>query len=149
MIKNISEGENYKAVNIGSLSELKQHAFVHPKLGHTVESKVFVGEALNSTGAEVSFMELPAKTTVNFLHKHKQHEELYIFIKGEGNFQVDDEVFPIKEGSIVRVDPNGSRTLQNSSDEAMIYMVVQAVAGTINDHNIADGYRIKGEIKLK
>lgn len=148
MINEISEGVNYKAIDIGSLNQLFDYSFVHPKLGHTVESKLFVGELLKSTGSEISFMELPAKTTVSFLHKHKRHEEIYIILKGNGQYQVDDDVFEIKEGSIVRVSPDGSRTLSNNSENSMIYMVVQAVADTLTGYNIADGYRLEGEIKL-
>ncbi len=149
MIKTISEGTNYKAIDIGTLDNLSNYSFIHPRLGHTVESKLFVGEHLKSTGSEVSFMELPAKTAVSFLHKHKKHEEIYIFLKGTGQYQVDEDVFPIKEGSIIRVSPNGSRTLRNDSENGMIYMVIQSVAGTLNGYNITDGYRIEGEIKLK
>lgn len=149
MIKTISEGTNYKAIDIGTLDKLSDYSFIHPRLGHTVESKLFVGEQLKSTGSEVSFMQLPSKTTISFLHKHKKHEEIYIFLKGTGQYQVDEDVFPITEGSIIRVSPNGSRTLRNDSENGMIYMVIQSVAGTLNGYNIADGYRIEGEIKLK
>ena len=148
MIKNISEGINYKAIDIGSIDKLSDYSFVHPKLGHTVENKLFIGEVLKSTGSEISFMELPSKTTVSFLHKHKKHEEIYVILKGHGQYQVDDDVFQIKEGSIVRVSPNGSRTLRNDSERGMIYMVIQSVADTLTSFNISDGYRIEGEIKI-
>ncbi len=148
MVKKISEGENHKAVDIGSLNDLSGHSFIHPKLGHTVKNKIFLGEHLKSTGSEISFMELPPKTTVSFLHKHRKHEEIYIFLKGYGQYQVDDDVFQIKEGSVVRVSPDGSRTLGNDSEESMIYMVVQSLANTLDGYDISDGYRIKGEIKI-
>lgn len=149
MVKTISEGANYKAIDIGALDKLSDYSFIHPKLGHTVESKLFVGELLKSTSSEISFMELPSKTVVSFLHKHKKHEEIYVFLKGTGQYQVDDYVFPIKEGSIVRVSPNGSRTLSNDSENTMVYMVTQTVAGTLTSYNISDGYRLQGEIKIK
>jgi mannose-6-phosphate isomerase-like protein (cupin superfamily) len=148
MIKEISEGNNYKAIHIGSFDKLSMHNFVHPRLGHTVNSKVFVGEILKSTGAEISFTELPAKTTISFLHKHKKHEEIYVFIKGYGQYQVDNNVFQIKEGSIVRVSPDGSRTLRNDSENIMIYMVIQSSQGTLAGYDISDGYRIVGELKI-
>ncbi len=148
MIKTISEGKNHKAIDIGSLNQLSNHSYVHKKLGHTVKSKLFVGEALNSTGSEISFMELPPETTISFLHQHKKHEETYIFLKGHGKYQVDGEVFEIKEGSIVRVAPDGSRTLRNDSGDPMVYMVVQAVEGTLTGYDIYDGFRGEGEIKI-
>ncbi|MBK8806715.1 MAG: cupin domain-containing protein [Bacteroidales bacterium] len=148
MIKVISEGDNYKAINIGNLNQLSDYSFVHPKLGHTVENKLFIGELLKASGSEISFMELPAKTTINFLHKHKKHEEIYIFLKGTGQYQVDNDIFRITEGSIVRVSTNGSRTLSNDSESGMIYIVIQSTENSLTGYNISDGYRIDGEIKI-
>ena len=148
MINVISEGENYKAIDIGLLDQLSDYNFVHPKLGHTVKNKLFIGEILKSTGVEISFTELPPKTTISFLHKHKKHEEIYIFLKGFGQYQVDNNVFLINEGSIIRVSPDGSRTLRNDSENKMIYIVIQSISGTMDGYNISDGYRIDGEIKI-
>jgi mannose-6-phosphate isomerase-like protein (cupin superfamily) len=148
MINVISEGDNYKAINIGSLNQLSDYSFVHPKLGHTVENKLFIGELIKATGSEISFMELPAKTTIAFLHRHNNHEEIYIFLKGYGQYQVDDDMFEIQEGSIVRVSPNGSRVLRNDSDSGMIYMVIQSNEKSLTGYDISDGYRIDGEIKI-
>lgn len=148
MTKIISDGKNHTAIDIGAFDQLKNYDYIHPKLGHTVKSKLFIGELLKTTGAEISFMELPAKTTTSFLHKHEKHEEIYIFLKGHGKYQIDGEIFKISEGSIVRVAPDGSRTLSNESEDIMVYMVVQAAANTLNGYNIADGFRVEGEIKL-
>ena len=52
-----------------------------------------------------------------FLHTHKTHEELYIILKGEGEYQVDGTIFPLREGSVVRVAPNGKRALKNNGKE--------------------------------
>jgi mannose-6-phosphate isomerase-like protein (cupin superfamily) len=122
---------------------LPDYSFVHPRLGHTVESKLFIGELLKATGSEISFMELPAKTTIAFLHKHNKHEEIYIFLKGYGQYQVDNDTFQIMEGSIV------SRTLRNDSESGMIYMVVQSTEKSLTGYDISDGYRIDGEIKIE
>lgn len=148
MIQTISEGDNHKAINIGALDKLSDYSFIHPKLGHTVENKLFIGEILKSTGSEISFMELPAKTTINFLHKHKKHEEIYIFLKGNGQYQIDNDIFQIEEGSIVRVSPNGSRTLRNDSENNMVYMVIQSTVDSLTGYDISDGFRIDGEIKI-
>jgi mannose-6-phosphate isomerase-like protein (cupin superfamily) len=88
-------------------------------------------------------MELPAKTTIAFLHKHNKHEEIYIFLKGYGQYQVDNDTFQIMEGSIV------SRTLRNDSESGMIYMVVQSTEKSLTGYDISDGYRIDGEIKIE
>ena len=82
------------------------------------------------------------------MHKHKKHEEIYVFLRGKGQFQVDEQVFHIGEGSVVRVSPNGSRTLRNDAEHKMLYMVIQSVAGTMAGFDISDGYRVKGDIKI-
>lgn len=148
MIQTISEGKNHKAINMGSLDKLSEYDFIHPRLGTEVKGKLFIGELLNSTGAEVSFRDLPARTTISFLHKHKKHEEIYIVLKGIGKYQVDDDIFPIETGSIIRVSPEGIRTLCNDSDESMIYMVIQSHADTLTGYTIHDGYRVKGDIRI-
>lgn len=148
MIKQISEGENHTAVNIGDLSSLSDYEFKHPRLGTVLKSKLFLGEILKATGTELSFREVPPKTNIPFLHKHHKHEEIYIVLKGRGKYQIDDTIFDISEGSIVRVAPNGIRTLSNIGDEVMIYMVIQAHSNTITGRDVYDGYRVKGEIKI-
>jgi len=144
MIK--SEGNNYSAIEIGKLQDLAEYSFPHPKLKQDVQGKLFVGEILKSTGIEVSFQMMPVNTDIPFLHSHTNQEEIYIFIKGKGQFQVDNDLFDIQEGSIIRVAPKGKRTWRNNSDGIMILMVIQAKAGTLENYNILDGYGVSGEI---
>lgn len=144
----IGNNKNYKAINIGPLDKLSKFNFLHPKFKTINKGRIFIGEILETTGSEISFRELPPKTKVPFLHKHHKHEEIYIFLKGMGEFQVDEDVFSIKEGSIVRVSTEGSRTLSNKSKKPMIYMVVQSHANTLAGYNVSDGYRGDGEVKL-
>lgn len=147
-VKAISENKNYKAIDIGPLDQLSKYEFLHPKTGTLVKGRLFIGEILHTTGAEVSFRELPPKTAIPFLHKHHKHEEIYIFLKGKGRFQVDDDVFEIQEGSIVKVSLDGNRIFSNNSETPMIYMVIQSHADTLAGYNVSDGYRVEGEIKL-
>jgi len=84
-----------------------------------------------------------------FIHKHKNHEEIYIFISGIGQFQVDNEQFNVKEGSIIRISPNGERTWKNNSTNPLIFMVIQSQEGSLANHFIADGMRVNKEISWK
>jgi len=127
---------------------LNQYEFIHPKTEKVDKGRLFVGEILKTTGVEISFRELAPKTTIPFLHKHFQHEEIYVFLKGKGNFQVDDDVFDVSEGSLVLVTPDGNRTLSNTLDKEMVYMVIQGTAGSLDAYNIMDVYMEQGEIKL-
>ncbi len=60
-------------------------------------------------------------------------------MSGEGKFQVDDKVFDISEGSVVRVAPAGLRGMTNPSDEQMTYIVIQAKADSLEQHTMEDG----------
>ena len=75
-----------------------------------------------------------------FYHKHQLNEEIYIFLKGEGEFQIDDKVLPISEGTVVRVSQEGERCWRNTSEtEDLYYVVVQARAGTYAGNTVEDG----------
>lgn len=141
----VKAGSNFTAASIGSLAELGEFVYTHP-MGIKVPGKVFVGETLQCTGTEVSFQLMPSGEGGTFLHTHKENEELYIVIKGNGEFQVDEQLFSISEGSIIRVSPNGKRSWRNNGTEPLIMMVIQSKYGSLKDLGIVDGTRIDDEV---
>lgn len=137
-IKKIAEGSAYSAVSAGKLSELNEHLLVlAPEV--QIPGKVFLGGELKVTGAEISFQSFPVGGETGFLHTHKTHEELYIFVKGCGEFQVDGEVFAIGEGSVVRVAPSGKRSVRNIGDEPLVMVCVQYKADAFSTEDVSDG----------
>ena len=147
-IKVISKGTNYSAVNVGRMEDLREYTL---KLGPDKEmaGKIFIGSSTGATGAEMSFQSfLPGEGSA-FIHAHKTHEELYIIIKGEGEYQVEGHIFPISEGSIVRVSPAGKRAIRNTGKDNMIMICIQYKANTFKaedtPHN--DGTMIHEELK--
>lgn len=144
--KIISEGKNYTAVDLGKFDDLGSYTYLHPKLNREVGGKIFLGEILKSTGAEISFQILPPHGDISFLHQHRNHEEIYLIVKGKGQYQVDSKCFDIAEGSIVRVAPDGKRTLRNNSDVPLVFMVIQIQLNSLDCHGIEDGFRVDGEI---
>jgi mannose-6-phosphate isomerase-like protein (cupin superfamily) len=143
----ISKNNHYTAVNIGRFDQLADYELIHPRLKTTITGKLFLKEIIHSTGVEISFTTLPPRESLSYFHTHKKNEELYIVIKGAGYYQVDDDCFPIKEGSVVRVAPEGKRCLFNSSDEPLVYMVIQAKAGSLEEYTSDDGQRVPYEAK--
>ncbi len=89
---------------------------------------------------EVSFQVMPPNTGMPFYHKHHNNEEMYIVLKGSGEFQVDGDAFPIQEGSIIRIAPDGSRSWRNTAGEPMIMLCIQGVAGSLKEFTGHDGY---------
>lgn len=106
-----------------------------------IPGKVFVGQALQATGSELSFQVLVPNQDSGFLHTHKTHEELYFILKGEGEYQVDGEIFSVSEGSIIRVAPNGKRALKNTGKDEMLMLCIQYKANSFaeNDSPAGDG----------
>jgi uncharacterized cupin superfamily protein len=147
-IKVTSKGANYSAVNVGKMKDLREYTL---NLGPDKEmyGKVFIGSSIDATGAEMSFQSfLPGEGSA-FIHAHKTHEEMYIIIKGEGEYQVDGNIFPISEGSIIRVSPAGKRAIRNTGKDNMIMICIQYKANSFDTsdtpHN--DGTMIHEELK--
>ena len=143
---NTKMGTNHTIIDIGPLSNIQNAKFSHEALG-TMKGKNFLKNDLGLSGMEVSLNIFPANTAVPFYHRHEQNEELYIFIKGQGQFQVDNETFDVKEGSMVRVAPPGVRTLRNNSNEELYYFVVQARANSMQTGTISDGSLVEKQIE--
>lgn len=139
-------GPNFTAAKLGKVSELGRYGVRHPLVGATLPGKVFLQEVLGLTAMEISFGILPANTSIPFYHKHKQNEEVYLFLSGVGECQVDGEIFPIEEGTAVRVAPNGVRAARNTGDEPMFYIVIQAKAGSLEQWTVSDGIGVPGEV---
>ena len=145
----LSKGKNFTAIDIGDFSKLAEYSYSHPKLGQEIRGKLFTGETLDSTGAELSFQVLPVGAEIPFLHRHNNHEEIYIVVRGIGEFQVDEKLFAVHEGSVVRVSPDGKRTWRNTGDVSMVLIVIQATVDTLESHYVFDGNGVSGNILWK
>lgn len=139
-------GENFSIVDLGEFEQLNQFVFEAPEVRIKREGKVFLKELLNLTGAEISLNKLPPHESVPFYHKHKQNEEIYIFLKGIGEFQIDGEIFPVGEGSIVRVDPAGERCYRNCGETDLYLIVIQVRAGSYEGRTIQDGVAVRKRV---
>ena len=137
-IESVASGANFSAVSFGTLPTLDDYVL---ELNNDVKipGKVFGGTAVGATGAEFSFQQFAPHTETGFLHTHKNHEELYFFLGGKGEFQVDGNIFPIGEGSVVRVAPAGRRSVRNNGDEPLTMLCVQYVAATFTEKVALDG----------
>jgi len=114
--------------------------FSHATVGslRSFEGKQFVKDTIGATSCEISFGTLPTGAAVPFFHSHKENEENYIILSGAGKFQVNDEVFNIAEGSVVRVSTNCDRNLKCTSAEPMTYICIQAKEGSIGNYTATD-----------
>lgn len=142
----IAEGTHFSALSTGSFSQLNDYVLpVAP--GMEIQGKVFMGQTLQTTGAEISFQSFAPGKETGFLHTHQTHEELYIFVSGKGEFQVDGQVFPVGEESVVRVAPEGKRSVRNNGTEPLIMICVQYKAQTFTAQDAADGQLLQEPVK--
>jgi mannose-6-phosphate isomerase-like protein (cupin superfamily) len=148
-IEKLSENTFYTAVNLGGLDDIMDYSLVHPVNKRLIEGKVFLKEPTNATGTEISFNSLSPHSEQPYFHIHRKNEETYIIIKGSGFFQVDEDCFDIKEGSVIRVAPQGKRGICNSSDETMIYMCIQSKEDSLEEYTTTDGERLPYEPKWR
>lgn len=123
-VKVLNQGEKFAHASVGALSEFS--------------GKQFVKDATGATSCEISFGTLPRGESVPFFHSHKGNEENYIILSGAGKFQVNDEVFEIAEGSVIRVATNCDRNLKCTSAEPLCYICIQAREGSLVDYTMTD-----------
>ena len=144
--KTIASAANFSAVDFGKFNELGDYLL---KLSPEVQipGKVFGGAAVGATGAEFSFQSFAPGTETGFLHTHKNHEELYFFLSGKGEFQVDGQIFAIGEGSVVRVAPAGVRTVRNTGSEPLVMLCVQYKNATFTAEDATDGNILSEPVK--
>lgn len=133
-----TKAKNYSAEHIGPFEELLNKDFMG------FHGKYFIGKELGLTGCEVSLNRLPAGKFMPFIHSHKKNEELYIVLRGSGMFYVDGDEFPIQEGSLIRVAPEGERGWK-AGDEDLYFICIQAEAGSLSQATLEDGKRLESK----
>lgn len=126
--------KNYSAEHVGPFETLLEKEFMG------FHGKYFIGRELGLTGCEVSLNRLPAGKAMPFIHSHRKNEELYIVLRGSGMFYVDGDEFPIQEGSLIRVAPEGERGWK-AGDEDLYFICIQAEAGSLSQATLEDGAR--------
>lgn len=128
--------KNYTVQHTGPLESLSERAY-EGRLGKVL-GKYFLGQELGLTGCEVSLNRMPAGKGTPFVHAHKKNEELYIVLRGKGTFFIDGEEFPIQEGSLIRVAPDGARAWK-ADEEDLYFICIQAEAGSLTQATSNDG----------
>jgi uncharacterized cupin superfamily protein len=124
-VSDVRSGAHYTVGEAGPLAEL--------------DAKLFIGQALGFSSMEVSLNRLAPGTGSPFMHQHREHEELYLFLKGTGQFLIDGTVIPVGPGTLIRVEPEARRAWRNNGDADLEFIVVQA-----NRHSLTgnDGIRL-------
>ena len=123
-IKTLNKGEKFTHASVGSLRDFS--------------GKQFVKDATGATSCEISFGTLNPGEAIPFFHSHKENEGNYIILSGSGKFQVNDELFDIAEGSVIRVSTNCDHNLKCTSEQPMCYICIQAKEGSLGGYTMTD-----------
>ncbi len=144
--KIIKSAANFTAVDFGKFSKLGEYVMA---LGPEVKipGKVFGGQSVGATGGDFSFQVFQPGQEAGFYHSHRNHEELYFFLSGKGEYQVDEENIPVQEGTVVRVAPAGKRTVRNNGSEPLVMLCVQYRGNTFTAEDAQDGNILQEEVK--
>lgn len=121
--------KNYRTIELGKISSLI----------NLDNGKAFLHDPLVLTSCEISVNCVPAKYEVPFNHKHKQNEEIYIFLKGEGIVEVDGKELKVKEGTVIAIAPSATRKLSNTGKDEMQFICIQAKADSLEQFGMQDG----------
>ena len=113
--------ENFKKISVSGTERVE----LHDKLG--------------MTGAEISVNVLPAGVSVPFVHYHKQNEEIYIILEGNGHMDIDGEKVELAANDYLRVSPAAKRQLSASADSAIKYLCIQVKENSLENFTANDG----------
>lgn len=102
----------------------------YSKVTMEASPRVELHDKLGLTATEVSINRLPAGGNVPFVHSHKQNEELYIVLEGDGKFVIDGEDIALKAGDAVRIAPAGKRQIF-AGENGLVFICIQAKAGSL------------------
>ena len=111
---------NYKKISVGEESRTELH------------------DSLALTGAEISINILPAGASVPFVHSHKQNEEIYAILSGEGRAVIDGESVELKAGDFIRISPSAKRRFFASDKTAIKYICIQVKENSLENYTMTD-----------
>lgn len=110
----------------------------YTKISVTDDARTELHEALGLTGAEVSINSLPAGAGVPFVHAHKQNEEIYAVLEGNGKAVIDGEEIELKAGDWLRVAPSAKRQFSASADCGIKYICIQVKENSLESYTADD-----------
>ncbi|HEU5063356.1 MAG TPA: hypothetical protein VFT79_09435 [Solirubrobacterales bacterium] len=102
------------------LTEVKDSAadFGH---GDAMEAR-FAKDDLDAEDTGFSFHRLKPNKRQPFGHQHEEAEEVYVIVRGDGLFKLDDEIIEVETLDAIRVSPQVTRAFE-AGDEGLEVLV--------------------------
>lgn len=123
---------DFEVTSIGAMDEWRAHVG-----GFTAaterEGRRVVDHDLNMQYIGVTVNALTPGEEAGYWHAHSEIEELYIFLDGEGEMALDDQIIQVKAGSAVRVGQGVKRTWRCTPDSPtdLKWMCIRAGGGEL------------------
>lgn len=134
----------YVRSDVGSVSTWHEASYTLPDSGMVIGGKQFLNDALALTGCEISVNGFKPGEFFPFDHFHLTHEETFIIVQGEGEFEVDDQRFTIKEGDVIHVSLSAIRNICNTSEDTILnFIVIQTKQNSMNSTKVTEDGRAK------
>lgn len=111
---------NYAKINVGN------------------EGRVELNGKLGLTGAEVSINQLPAGACVPFVHSHKNNEEIYGVLAGEGKVVIDGEELAVTAGDWLKISPAAKRQFFASDLSGITFVCIQVKENSLGGFTATD-----------
>ncbi|MBO9533912.1 MAG: cupin domain-containing protein [Solirubrobacteraceae bacterium] len=101
---------SYAKVNFAELDDSAA------KNGLESQEARFARTALGAKGIGIAKYEVHAGKTIEFGHRHKTMEELYLCTGGSGQLKIDEDIVDLAPGDVVRVAPEAWRGWRAGDD---------------------------------
>ena len=102
------------------------------------EGRAELHEALALTGAEISINQLPAGAGVPFVHSHKNNEEIYGIISGEGKAVIDGQEIALTAGDWLKVAPAAKRQFSAAENSGITFICIQVKENSLEGFTADD-----------
>ena len=100
-------------------------------------TRIELHDKLSLTGSEISINTLPGNTSVPFIHAHKQNEEVYYIVEGNGKIVIDDEDVLVNAGDFVKINPEANRQIF-AFENGIKYICIQTKKDSLEEFTAGD-----------
>lgn len=102
------------------------------------EGRTELHDKLALTGAEISINQLPAGACVPFVHSHKNNEEIYGILSGEGKVVIDGEELTLTAGDWLRIAPAAKRQFFACAASGITFVCIQVKENSLDGFTAGD-----------
>ena len=139
------QGTNFTCFQAGPMEDWTQFRLEPPDVPLPAKGKLFLRNLLGSAGLEMSLNAVLPGKAIPFLHRHRENDEVYVVVGGQGQFLVDGECIDVAEGSVLRISPAAARAWRNNSDARLYFLCLQYRADSVIQGGTLDGQRVEGK----